>query len=205
MIVQSYTMRLDRMIKTSKILRVNATITPGLPASPAPRAEPGEFDVEDRAALVRDMMAEMQSTIRHFRCAQAGRLAREGISMAHLHVLSLIDEHGDLPMGRLAELLDVSLSNATGLVDRMAERGLVERVRVPDDRRLVLVRSTAYGRQTVEAIEILRRDVVQRFLDRLDLEQIRRMRQVVHDLAGVLAETPGDCPGGIAASGSRTS
>ena len=47
-------------------------------------------------------------------------------------------------MSRLAELLDVSFSNATGIVDRMAERGLVERVRVPDDRRVVLVR---IGRQ----------------------------------------------------------
>lgn len=195
-------MRLDRMIKASKILRVSISIAP---ARPALQSTQGVTDVEDRAELVRSMMAEMQSTIRHFRCAQAGRLAREGISMAHLHVLSLLDEHGDLTMGRLAELLDVSLSNATGLVDRMEERGLVERVRVPDDRRLVLVRSTGYGRQTVEAIEVLRRDVVQRFLDRLDLEQLRRMRQAVHDLAGVLAETPGDCPGGVAEAGSRPS
>ena len=56
-------------------------------------------------------------------------------------------------MSRLAELLDVSLSNATGIVDRMEERGLVERVRVPDDRRVVLVR---IGPQ--RASDALRRD-----------------------------------------------
>ena len=44
-----------------------------------------------------------------------------------------------MPMSRLAEMLDVSLSNATGLIDRMEERGFVERIRVPDDRRVVLV------------------------------------------------------------------
>ena len=45
-------------------------------------------------------------------------------------------------MSRLAEMLDVSLSNATGLIDRMEERGFVERIRVPEDRRVVLVRIT---------------------------------------------------------------
>ena len=62
------------------------------------------------------------------------------MSMTHMHVMWLLQHHGDLSMSRLAELLDVSLSNATGIVDRMEERGLVERVRVPDDRRVVLVR-----------------------------------------------------------------
>ena len=79
------------------------------------------------------------------RCAGTGRMVKAGISMTHLHILWVLEHHGDLPMSRLAELLDVSLSNATGLIDRMEERGLVERVRVPDDRRVVLVRASAEG------------------------------------------------------------
>ena len=62
--------------------------------------------------------------------------------MTHLHVMWRLEEPGELTMSRLAEFLDVSLSNATGLVDRIEERGLVERSRVPDDRRVVLVRLT---------------------------------------------------------------
>ena len=50
-----------------------------------------------------------------------------------------------MPMGRLAEIIDASMSSTTGIIDRMEEKGLVERVRVPDDRRIVLVRSTAAG------------------------------------------------------------
>ena len=40
-------------------------------------------------------------------------------------------------MSRLADVAGVSLSNATGLVDRMEERGYIERTRVPEDRRIV--------------------------------------------------------------------
>jgi DNA-binding MarR family transcriptional regulator len=53
------------------------------------------------------------------RCAGTGRMVKAGISMTHLHILWVLEHHGELPMSRLADLLDVSLSNATGLVDRM--------------------------------------------------------------------------------------
>ena len=59
--------------------------------------------------------------------------------MTHFHVLTLC-RHDEMPMGRLADILDASMSSTTGIIDRMEERGFVERVRVPDDRRIVLVR-----------------------------------------------------------------
>ena len=61
-------------------------------------------------------------------------------------------------MSRLAELLDVSFSNATGIIDRMEERGLVERVRVPDDRRVVLVRIGPRGIQALDETEAIKHD-----------------------------------------------
>ena len=51
-----------------------------------------------------------------FRCAGTGRLVKAGVSMTHMHVMWLLQHHGDLSMSRLAELLDVSFSNATGIV-----------------------------------------------------------------------------------------
>jgi DNA-binding MarR family transcriptional regulator len=101
---------------------------------------------------VRDIIAEFDSSISELRCAGSQQLVRAGVSMAHLHVMWLLKRHGDLSMGRLAEMLDVSLSNASGLIDRMAERGLVERIRVPDDRRLVLVALSDHGSQMLDYI-----------------------------------------------------
>ena len=49
------------------------------------------------------------------------------LSLIHLHVLTVIEADGPLPMSRLAESLDVSVASATGIVGRMEERGLVER------------------------------------------------------------------------------
>jgi DNA-binding MarR family transcriptional regulator len=120
-------------------------------------------------------------------------MVKAGISMTHLHILWVLEHHGDLPMTRLAELLDVSLSNATGLVDRMEERGLIERVRVPDDRRVVLVRPSAEGARMRDEIESLKQDRMRAILGRLDPSQLDRVLGAIADLRGaVIAEIGAD-------------
>src|SRR5437870_3109067 len=86
---------------------------------------------------VDDIIAGVRTALREMKCIGSERIVRRGLSMSTWHVLVMLERHGDMSMSRLADLLDVSLSNATGLVDRMEERGLIERVRVPDDRRVV--------------------------------------------------------------------
>lgn len=102
--------------------------------------------------------------------------------MGQLHVLWLLDHRGPTTMTHLAELLDVSLPAATGLIDRMEDRGLVERTGDPDDRRRVLVRPGPAGRLALEQTEGLRRDRLRRILRRLDERQLRRAGQAIRDL-----------------------
>ena len=90
------------------------------------------------------------------RCAGSQRLVRLGISMTHFHVLTLLRHHDAMPMGHVAEILDTSMSSATGIIDRMEERGLVERVRVSDDRRVVMVRPTKTGLDLVDEVEFVK-------------------------------------------------
>jgi len=154
------------------------TIDPGT-STPVPA---GEAPSRRIAAGIHDMIAG-------FRCAGTGRLVKSGVSMTHMHVMWLLQHHGDLAMSRLAELMDVSFSNATGIVDRMAERGLVERVRVPDDRRVVLVRIAARGLEALDEMEAVKQDRLQAILGHLDATQLDRVAAALDDLrSAVVAE-----------------
>jgi DNA-binding MarR family transcriptional regulator len=123
---------------------------------------------ETRAAIV----ADLRASFGELKCIGSERLVRLGISMSQLHVMHLLERHGELAMSRLADMLDVSFSAATGLVDRIEERGFVERIRVPEDRRVVLVRITPAGRQMLEDVEIVRTEIIERVLDQLDPSQL---------------------------------
>jgi DNA-binding MarR family transcriptional regulator len=142
----------------------------------------------ERSAIVDAIVGQFRSSIGELRCVASERLVRQGVSMSHLHLMSMLDRHGQLPMSRIAELLDVSDSNATGLIDRMEERGFVERIRHPDDRRVVLVRVSERGQQILTDIEVVRDDLMRRVLARLDDGQLDRLRQAAEDVnAGVVA------------------
>jgi len=142
--------------------------------------------------LVARIATGIHEMIAGFRCAGTGRLVKAGVSMTHMHVMWLLDHHGDLPMSRMADLLDVSVSNATGIVDRMEERGLVERVRVPDDRRVVLVRIAPRGVESLEEMEAVKRDRLQAILGHLDQPRLARVAEALDDLRAAVVEEFGE-------------
>ncbi len=79
------------------------------------------------------------------------------ISTDAVHVLLLLKELGTVTMTRLAELRGVSLPNATGIVSRMEERGLVERIHSTADRRMVTVGLTRSGEEVVAETQFAQR------------------------------------------------
>ena len=68
-------------------------------------------------------------------------------TLPRFDVMSALHRHGDgLKMSALSGVLRVSNGNVTGIVDRLVQDGLAERVAVAGDRRASLVRLTAAGR-----------------------------------------------------------
>jgi DNA-binding MarR family transcriptional regulator len=154
-----------------------------IPPSPTPAETPAPARPDDREALSLSIIAQFRAALRELRCMGADRMRRIGLSFTHFHIVSLLDRHGEMPMSRLAEMLDISLSNASGVVDRLEELGYIERRRVPDDRRVVLVQITDAGRQKLTEAEVLKDEAVRSVLDRLDTDQLRRAATAVTDLS----------------------
>jgi DNA-binding MarR family transcriptional regulator len=168
--------RVDKKVRLRRIVRVNRTIAP------------------TRAELVDTIVGQFRASLGELRCVASERLVRQGVSMSHLHVMSMLERHGDLPMSRIAEILDVSDSNATGLIDRMQERGFVERVRAADDRRVVLVRVSDTGRQVLADVEVIRDEMLRRLLGRLDDAKLARLAEAVADVREAIAEVVSSDP-----------
>jgi DNA-binding MarR family transcriptional regulator len=97
---------------------------------------------------------------------------RGAISLVHLDVLMVLEDAGPVSMGRLAELLDVSVASATGIVSRMEKRGLVVRRHDEDDRRVVVVERSDAAEQMFRDIDASRRDGLTRLLDALTDEEL---------------------------------
>lgn len=119
------------------------------------------------------IIADFRATMSQLKCASSERLLRLGISTAQLHIMFTLQRSGGMTMSQLADALNVSLSNATGLIDRLEERGYIERHRVPEDRRIVVVRVTASGEMMLAQIDALSDNLLRSVLERLPLSQLR--------------------------------
>jgi DNA-binding MarR family transcriptional regulator len=76
---------------------------------------------------------------------------RHGLSEGRLFVLFHLGRapQHQLPLGEIAEHLDVSPRNITGLIDHLERDGLVERIHDLNDRRSIQARLTTRGLQTL--------------------------------------------------------
>jgi DNA-binding MarR family transcriptional regulator len=140
------------------------------------------------AQMVADIIAQLTVAGRELRCLGSERLAHGGLSLGTFHLTSILERHGPLSMTRIAELVDVSLPTATGIVDRLEERGLVDRIRVPDDRRLVMVQLTAAGRQALRDVDVLKETFLERVLNRLEPSNLAALSAVLGDVRRVVGE-----------------
>lgn len=78
-----------------------------------------------------------------------------GLSFGDMRALMVLDADHPRPMGALADYWACDASNATWMVDRLEQRGLVERRVLPADRRVKAVALTQEG--LAMKTELLRR------------------------------------------------
>jgi DNA-binding MarR family transcriptional regulator len=125
-----------------------------------------------RQAAIRDISEGLAALASRRRCAAARRVHHSGISLGHLQILWILQEHGPLPVSRLADWLGIGAPNATGLLDRMEQRSLVERVRDDHDRRVVLARMTEAGRAAIAEHDGWRAELIEQLLEPLATDQV---------------------------------
>ena len=114
--------------------------------------------------------------------------------MAQLHIMYTLQRTGEMTMSHLADVLNVSLSNATGLIDRLEERGYIARDRVPTDRRVVMVRVTPDGERMLGEADALSDELFRSVLDRLPASQLRGVANAISALREAVTSTVESMP-----------
>jgi DNA-binding MarR family transcriptional regulator len=125
-----------------------------------------------RDVLISELLDEMTSWTARDRMLAFRSWLKGSLSLIHLHVLTVLEADGPLPMSRLADTLDVSVASTTGIIGRMEERGLVERSHGAADRRVVLVRPTAAGIAIFHDLTEHRRQQLTTLLERLTDDEL---------------------------------
>jgi DNA-binding MarR family transcriptional regulator len=108
------------------------------------------------------------------------------LSLAQLRVLRAVWERGEVFMTELSDLLKVSPPSVTAMVDRLVDKGFLERRHSRQDRRKVVV---CLAPQAVERMDRLEENLVRTFtelVDKLGCETTQKWCEVLEKVMAAM-------------------
>ena len=112
-------------------------------------------------------------------------LEKLDLTLPQFYVLATIGYAGGLPFGEIGEKMMVTVSNLTGIVDRLEEKGLVARERDVHDRRVIRVRLTEKGSKLYKNTIPLFEKSISQFFSPLDKSQQKELSSLLRKLIRV--------------------
>ncbi|MFW6180230.1 MAG: MarR family winged helix-turn-helix transcriptional regulator [Spirochaetota bacterium] len=100
-----------------------------------------------------------------------------GLNASEIHCLETIDPEHPLGTGLLSRFMRLSPSRGGRIVERLIERGLLERKPYPYDRRYSMVHLTERGREVRERVEQMKRRCEERITGCMTEEHIGLVRR----------------------------
>jgi DNA-binding MarR family transcriptional regulator len=148
---------------------------------------------QHQARRLRDAIAAL---VRRFQLAERADVACCGMTIAQAATLETLRATGTVGLGDLGRALGISPSTLTRNLDRLASRGLVERVTDPEDRRAARVELTTAGHAAADQIEHTEHLFACDILDRLSAagadHAVETLEQLLEAVRGA---TERCCPG----------
>ncbi|WP_160685122.1 MarR family transcriptional regulator [Clostridium sp. C2-6-12] len=93
------------------------------------------------------------------------------LSITEVHTIEAIGMYTERTMSEVAQKLKITVSTLTTAVNKLIKKGYVERKRIEEDRRVVLVKLTKKGKLAYRIHEKFHREMVNTAIDGLNLEE----------------------------------
>lgn len=129
-----------------------------------------------------DCWLQMIRTYDSMQSEVAAKLQKHGLTLPQFEVLSTLAVSSCTNQQELAQRLQVTKGNLVGLIDRLTERGWVERMPDPADRRVNKVQLTGDGKQVLEKVYPDQLAAVEIMMTKLSLHEVDTLRMLLNKL-----------------------
>ncbi|WP_423798584.1 MarR family winged helix-turn-helix transcriptional regulator [Neobacillus sp. SAB-20_R2A] len=112
---------------------------------------------------------------------------KNGLTVVQLKALYKISQRPNLGLVELAEILKLTNSTVSGVVDRLVQSGFVERRNPPHDRRSITIHLTEKGEEKLEQAILNESELVQKLnkikqLPDADIQHLLRIHKQIQDI-----------------------
>jgi len=114
--------------------------------------------------------------------------SEHSIPLSHVQVLAMLEQVGSMSVSEISRRFGIAKPNITPLVDRLANAGLVDRVRSETDRRVVNIVILDEGRERLKQIQEALNDHVSSWQHALSEDDFKRLDRALGDLVEILGK-----------------
>lgn len=109
------------------------------------------------------------------------------LSKTEFMTLLQVERNGEIIMSQIADFINVPLSTATGVIERLVSKGFIERSRSESDRRIVVIRLTDDGKRLAEEIKGSLISYAGQVLNELTEEEKALLLKLVDKVVGIFS------------------
>jgi DNA-binding MarR family transcriptional regulator len=106
-------------------------------------------------------------------------LTKSGFTFSQYRVIRSLGKYGDMPMNRLGEHMLVTPANITGIVDRLEQKGYVERKETGEDRRICTMRLTRKGQTSYQQTSAHHKRIISQIMRTFTKQEIMRLTKLL--------------------------
>jgi DNA-binding MarR family transcriptional regulator len=146
-------------------------------------------DTPPRDELVHLVMGDLSALLRAWTLVAPLRFVDTTLTNRQLRIMLNLRQRGRVPMHQVAAWLGARASSSTSFVDRLESRGLVERIRLDVDRRIIETGLTEGGQALVDRLLAAGAEGFETVLQALDESDLRELHRLIARLVEAVAET----------------
>lgn len=131
------------------------------------------------AMLIRDVNSKMNQKIME-------ELKTTGLTVPQITVIKLIAHHKELTVTELSERMSITKATMSGILDRLENMNIIERVRSKDDKRMVYVKFSAEGVKMALQIKERMNNCFKNIFKGIEEERLEGIEKQLISLTGMI-------------------
>lgn len=139
--------------------------------------------MNDREVLLARVIDHELDLVREIMPQHAAKMVALNITPQQMCALMTLEIHDGLPTSAVCDAMGVKANVASGIIQRLVDRGYVSREDSATDRRVRLLHLTPQGREFAEGMTAGMREFRRMQFDALSDEQLENLRDIQETLA----------------------
>lgn len=109
-----------------------------------------------------------------------------------LFTIMIIDRFGETTMSQLSDYMSFPMSTATGIIDRLVNKGYLQRSRSESDRRIVVITLSDKGKTFAQNIKSSLLKYIKEVYDSLDEEERHYLFRIINKISAAFQQIKAD-------------